>query len=170
MSWAHRRLVEPVLGQLRQGVTPDKLAWSLALGIGLGIFPVLGTTTVLCATVALGLRLNQPAIQLVNYLVYPLQLLLLIPFLQAGQWLFGRPPLPLTLAQLQAELAALGVLAVLSRYAVATLRAVMAWALVAPPLIFTLRLVLRPLIARLPIGRAAAGRLAEGGRKPDAPP
>ncbi|HLW74805.1 MAG TPA: DUF2062 domain-containing protein, partial [Gammaproteobacteria bacterium] len=33
----------------------------------------------------------------------PLQLLLLIPFVQAGQWLFRLPPLPLSVSQIVAE-------------------------------------------------------------------
>jgi uncharacterized protein (DUF2062 family) len=143
-----RRLVDPLLGQLKQGVTPEKLAWSLALGLGLGCFPVLGTTTLLCFLAGLAFRLNQPALQLVNYLAYPLQLGLLVPLLQAGQRLFGEAPLPLTLERLQAELRA-GVLPVLARYAGATARGVVVWALVAPPLVVALRYLLRPLLALL---------------------
>jgi len=37
------------------------------------------------------LRLNLPAIQLVNLVVYPLQLALLVPFLRAGAWLSIAP-------------------------------------------------------------------------------
>ena len=146
-----------MLGQLRQGVTPEKLAWSLALGIGLGCFPVLGATTGLCFLAGVALKLNQPAVQFVNYLSYPAQLLLIIPFMQAGQRLFGKAPLPLTLPQLQAELASLGGWEVIGRYAVASLRGVVVWMLVAPPTMFALRLVLRPALARLLIGRKHPG-------------
>ena len=66
-----RRLVRPIIELLSQGVTPEKLALSLALGITLGIFPALGSTTALCAIAALVLRLNLPAIQIVNYFMYP---------------------------------------------------------------------------------------------------
>jgi hypothetical protein len=38
----------------------------------LGVFPAPGCPTLLCALAALVLRLNPPAIQLVNYFVYPL--------------------------------------------------------------------------------------------------
>jgi len=61
----------------------------------LGIFPVLGTTTILCAVAALVLRLNLPAIQAVNYLVYPLQLVLLAPFYGVGSWLFKASSSPI---------------------------------------------------------------------------
>ena len=96
----HQRIAQPIVELLRQGVTPEKLALSLALGVALGIFPVLGTTTALCALAALMLRLNLPAIQIVNYFVYPLQIALLIPFFTLGEKLFGAPHLPLSAAQI----------------------------------------------------------------------
>ncbi len=85
---AHR-WVQPFIQLLRQGVSPEKIALTVALGIILGVTPVLGSTIVLCTLAALLLRLNLPAIQLVNGLVYPLQLILLIPFYKMGAWLFG---------------------------------------------------------------------------------
>jgi hypothetical protein len=48
----HRRVVAPIVALLTQGITPEKIALSLAFGIVLGIFPVLGSTTVLCAVAA----------------------------------------------------------------------------------------------------------------------
>ncbi len=63
----HRRVVAPIVALLTQEITPEKLALSLAFGIVLGIFPVLGSTTVLCAAAALVFGLNLPAIQLVNW-------------------------------------------------------------------------------------------------------
>ena len=63
--------MDPILELLRQGVTPEKIALSLAFGLGLGIFPVLGVSTILCTVAAIVLRLNLPAIQLVNYLAAP---------------------------------------------------------------------------------------------------
>lgn len=94
-SWWQRRVVAPVVAQLRQGITPAKVALTLALGGVLGIFPILGATTLLCGVAGVWLRLNQPLIQLVNYLVYPLQIVLLIPFYRAGERLFGAEPVPI---------------------------------------------------------------------------
>ena len=64
-SFSYRRLVRPILRLLRQGVTPEKIALSLALGAVLGVFPVLGSTTALCTLAAITLRLNLPAISCV---------------------------------------------------------------------------------------------------------
>ncbi len=81
-GWLRRKIVNPILDLLRQGITPEKIALSIALGLTLGVAPVLGSTSILCLLAAFVLGLNLPAIQLVNYLVYPLQLALLAPFFE----------------------------------------------------------------------------------------
>ena len=86
------RLVRPLLDLLRQGVTPEKIALSVTLGVMLGVFPVLGSTTALCALAAFAWQLSLPAIQIANYFVYPLQLALLIPFFRAGRAALPRAP------------------------------------------------------------------------------
>src|ERR1700679_2600498 len=84
----HRKLIQPFIDLLKQGVTPEKIALTVALGVSLGVTPVIGSTTMLCTLAAVSLRLNLPAILVVNGAVYPLQLILLVPFLRAGAWLF----------------------------------------------------------------------------------
>jgi uncharacterized protein (DUF2062 family) len=96
-----RRLVRPLLELLREGVTPEKLSLSIALGIVLGLIPVIGINTALCAVIALIWRLNLPAIQMVNYFVYPLQIVLLLPFFRVGEKLFGAPHLPARIEQVR---------------------------------------------------------------------
>jgi uncharacterized protein (DUF2062 family) len=164
-----RRVAGPVMAQLRQGATPDRLALSLALGVVLSAIPVLGFTAVLCVGVAAALRLNQPAILAANYAATPVQAALYIPFFHAGAWLFGAPPVSFSLAQVRAELEA-GVWATVVRYWDANLRAVGAWALAAPLAAAALFLVLRALLRRLPlpIAPAPAAPAAPPGAGPDA--
>jgi len=147
-----RRIVEPLLGQLRQGITPARLALTLALGLALGAFPVLGVTTVLCAAAGLALRLNQPAIQVANYLAYPLQLALFVPFFQAGAWLLGADPVSFSLSQVRAEIAA-DAWGAVGRYWEANLRAVAAWAVAAPPFVALAYLGLKRALGLLPLPR-----------------
>lgn len=120
-----------IIDLLRQGVTPEKLALSLALGVVLGLFPVLGTTTALCAIAALVLRLNLPAIQLVNYVVYPAQIALLVPFFRLGEWIFRAPRLPLSITQAVAMFRANYWHAMRFLW-VSMCHAVVAWCLLAP--------------------------------------
>jgi uncharacterized protein (DUF2062 family) len=142
-----RRIARPILELLRQGVTPEKMALSLALGVALGVFPVLGTTTALCALVAFVWRLNLPAIQIVNYFVYPLQMALLIPFFRAGEKLFGAPHLPLSVSQIVAAVHASFWGA--TRFLWTTIwHAAVAWCLVAPMFVAISYVVLVPLLRR----------------------
>ena len=127
----HRRLARPILDLLRQGVSPEKIALSLTLGVALGVFPVLGSTTALCALAALVLRLNLPAIQIVNYFVYPLQLGLLIPFFRLGERLFRAPHLPLSVSQIYAMMHANMWSAIRSLWTT-TWHAIIVWCLAAP--------------------------------------
>jgi uncharacterized protein (DUF2062 family) len=92
--------VIPIGDLLRQGITPEKVALSIALGVVVGVFPMLGTTTLLCAGVAIPLRLNLPAIQLVNFLIYPMQLILFLPLLRAGSRLANASPVTMSLKQI----------------------------------------------------------------------
>ncbi len=82
------KILTYVKSMLKEGMRPRQVALCIALGVSLGIFPVLGTTTLLCTITALALRLNMPAIQVANYMVYPLQIVLLAPFYGIGSWLF----------------------------------------------------------------------------------
>ena len=69
---------------LRKGVSPRRLALTLALGFVLGCIPVLGIPTALCAMVALLFRLNLPAIQAANYAAMPFQVALIVPLARLG--------------------------------------------------------------------------------------
>jgi uncharacterized protein (DUF2062 family) len=143
-----RRMAQPIIELLRQGVTPEKMALSLVLGVALGVFPVLGTTTALCALAALILRLNLPAIQIVNYFVYPLQIALLIPFFRMGEKLFGAPHLPLSVGQILAAVHASFWGA--TRFLWSTIwHAVVAWCFLAPVFVALAYVVLVVLLRRL---------------------
>ena len=150
-----RRVVAPIRAQLTQGITPDKIALTLALGAVLGVFPLLGLSTPLCAAVGIGLRLNQPVIQLVNYLAYPAQLLLLIPFYRAGERLYGAAPVPIAdVAGLVARFEA-GPWQFVLDYGQVALYGITVWCLVAPPLAFLGYRALRPALEALARRRAA---------------
>jgi len=75
-------------------MSPEAVASIVALGVVLGVFPAPLCPTLLCALAALVLRLNPPAIQVVNYLVYPLQIALAPPFVCLGGRLFHTAPGP----------------------------------------------------------------------------
>jgi uncharacterized protein (DUF2062 family) len=80
---------------LRAGLTPEKLAWSLAAGVVVGVNPLLGSTTLLAIAVAAAFRLNVVASQLSNHAMYPLELALFPVFVKMGSMLFATERLPL---------------------------------------------------------------------------
>lgn len=146
-----RKVVDPIFKLLKQGISPEKIALCMAIGIVISIFPVIGVTTLLCAGAAIALHLNLPAMQIVNYLAYPLQIALLIPFFQFGAWLFGMDPLPLSADDLIAMFKA-DFWGAINELWGTTLRAIVAWGLICLPTAAALYYTLRPIIRKMAPG------------------
>lgn len=156
-----RRLVRPLLELLRQGVAPEKLSLSIALGVVLGLIPVIGVNTALCAAVALVWRLNLPAIQLVNYFVYPLQLALLLPFFRAGEKLFGgQQHLPVRVEQIR-EMIRTNLWEGMRLLWTSTWHAVVVWAIGAPFVAMLVYALLLPAFRRVMKKTHVAGSAGE---------
>ena len=151
-NWWQRRIAGPVRQQLTQGITPDKISLTLALGFTLGIFPILGSGFLLCGLAAWALKLNQPIIQGTGTLAYPLQLVLLLPFYRAGESLFSAPAIPLSIPQLLSRFFE-DTPRFLQEYGMTGVRGIFVWSLLAPvgwaALYFSLRPLLRRWAARL---------------------
>lgn len=90
-SWIESRK-QQTAGWLRTGISPRRLALTLALGFAIGCLPIVGIPTALCLMVAIALRLNVPAIQAANYAAMPVQLALMVPFVRLGRWMFTSGP------------------------------------------------------------------------------
>ncbi len=95
------RVLYPLLRLLRGGVTPRRLAWSLALGVVVGINPSVGLTTIVVIGLAWCFGLNQVATQIGVHAVAPFHLLLILPFIQLGVHLFHTRRLPMSLKQME---------------------------------------------------------------------
>ena len=121
--------------QLRQGLHPRQLALALAVGVTIGVLPVIWGTSAICCLLAYGLRLNQAIVQLANYLVFPLQILLFIPYLQGGEKLFSTSLLPISTA-LCFEQIHTTPWAFLQQFGQVNLQAAVAW-LMTTPLLFS---------------------------------
>jgi uncharacterized protein (DUF2062 family) len=140
---------------LRQGVSPDRLALTLALGFAIGCIPVLGAPTLLCAGLALALRLNLPAIQAANYVAMPLQLLLIAPFLRLGGWLLDLKSNPILGAAASPHLPFTHAVAQLAALAG---QATLAWFLFALPAVVILTGPLAAMLRRVPALATEAGK------------
>ncbi|MDW7690542.1 DUF2062 domain-containing protein [Flammeovirgaceae bacterium SG7u.132] len=128
--------IQAIIGFLRQGISPKKLALSVAIGIALGFFPFLGLTTVFSALAAITLRLNMPTIQLVNYLMYPIQIALYIPLISLGDFMFDAAPFPFTLGQIFEQLEK-DLFGTINTLWLANLRGILAWLIFSFPVGFS---------------------------------
>ncbi|HLH16075.1 MAG TPA: DUF2062 domain-containing protein [Bryobacteraceae bacterium] len=80
------------LRAMLNGLSAEEAARIVAVGFVLGTVPVYGLPTLLCAGAALVLRLNLPALQIVNQLIVPVQLALLLPMVRVGAAVAGARP------------------------------------------------------------------------------
>ena len=141
---------------LSQGISPLRLALTLALGFAIGCIPVVGIPTVLCAALALALRLNLPAIQAANYVAMPLQLALIVPFVRLGgritAWTVFAPSTRFLVPRTFEHLSALNLAARMSGLAG---QALLAWLIAAVPAVLLMTLALNLMLRRIPILRNA---------------
>lgn len=140
------------MAQLRAGLSPQRVTLAVTLGVVIGVFPVPGTTTLLCVIAAAAFRLNHVVIQAVNYAVYPAFFVLVIPFVRAGAWLFGTDARALTVAGIRASFAQ-GYVAFAQQLGSHFMHAAVAWVLLAPVAALLVWMAIRPIVARTALSR-----------------
>jgi uncharacterized protein (DUF2062 family) len=132
---------------LLRGISPRKLALTVTLGLIIGILPLVWGTSIICAILALLFGLNQAGIQAANYLAYPVQILLFLPFYRVGAWIFpGGPPLAsdISLAGLARNWSGH-----LHSMAIATCKALAVWSCLAPPAAVLIYFILLRIFSRM---------------------
>lgn len=97
-SWINRKIIDPLFQIIKKGAEPKQLAFSTALGITLGLFPICGVTVFLCgmAIAILRTRCHAPSVMLANFIATPIELSLVVPFLRLGEVISGGPHFTLT--------------------------------------------------------------------------
>ena len=148
--WWKRWFINPVLKQLTQGISADKLAWTIAIGCAAGVFPIMGMTTVVAFIAAAILGLNQPVIQVVCHALYPAHLALIIPFIKLGQWILGSDPITGSIPTLLKEFFS-SPWQFAQDYWLAALQGIIAWAIIAIPLALLARIIILPILRRTAI-------------------
>ena len=157
-SFWRRRVSGPVLALLTQGVTPDRIALTLAVGTACSLLPFLGFTWLMNLGVGLALRLNQPILQTLNQVLGPLQIALILVYVRVGERIWGASEMPLSVGLIVKSFKD-DTWGFLQRFGWTGVHAATAWALSVPLIVagmyFGLRPVLRRMAARNP---AAVGR------------
>ena len=161
---------DPIVAQLTQGITPEKIALTIAVGSALALYPMLGVTSLFCFIAGVALRLNQPIIQVINYLCFPIHLTTIYYCWRWGDRLFGTPRPRMRVretAELMWDLLWNDPSQLFHRFGLTLYHATVVWALIAPVWIvliyYTSRTTLRE-IARIraeAAAKAAAVKVSE---------
>ena len=142
------KIFRPVLDLLKSGVGPEQLALACSFGIVVGIIPLPGSTTLICILLAYLFRLNLPALQLVNYAMFPLQLLFFIPFFKAGGFFFEPLRIPDSFTQL-GEMMKLDFWGTIELFWFANLQALLVWLILSIPSFFVLNFTFRRAFSKM---------------------
>lgn len=137
---------------LRQGVSPQRLALTLALGFAIGCIPVVGVPTALCTLLALALGLNMPAMQAANYVMTPVQVALIVPFVHLGMRMFAFGPRTGINAHALLHASPLVVISLMGGLAA---QAILAWLVLAIPAVALMTVMLTFLLRRVPVVASA---------------
>ena len=154
MSRSLTAMRQKVEAWMQTGISPRRLALTLALGFAIGCIPMFGIPTALCMVLALLLRLNIPAIQAANYAAMPLQVALIFPFVRLGGWMFAtgaQPSLSTGLKLHESPMKLIWASGSIAGEALA------AWLVIAIPTVAVMTLALTPLLRKVPALSAESG-------------
>ncbi len=87
-KWS-KKITQKINVILNQGLTPYQLALSLVLSLVISLFPVIGLTTLVVTFIAAYLKLNFPIMITLAYIMEPIKLFLIIPFIKLGAKIFN---------------------------------------------------------------------------------
>lgn len=148
-SFWKRRLGDPVRALLTQGVTPDKLAATFAIGTAVSLFPFLGTNTAFNLGVGLWFRMNHPLLQTINYLITPLHLVMILVYVRAGEIIWRSQADKFSVLDVIRTFRDDTLADFFHRFGWAGIHAFTAWAVSVPFIVAGLYYSLRPLMRRL---------------------
>lgn len=146
-AWLKQKVSEPLLALLTRGLSPQDLSLAVVVSLGLGINPIIGSTSLLCLVAGRLFRLNHLVMQTVNYLAYPLQFLLLVPFVRLGETVVGAEALPLSPSLLIEEFQR-SFWGFVAKFGMAYVHGLLGWVLVVPVTCFGLYFLLTRLFRR----------------------
>ena len=90
-KWNFRALKTKTIALFKQGLTPIELTQSILVAALFSIIPFFGVTTILLTAFSLTRKLNLPIMIAISYLAWPLQILMIIPFINIGEYFFSVP-------------------------------------------------------------------------------
>jgi len=147
-DWLRRKVRDPLLAELRQGATPEAVSAAVTVTLAIAINPFIGTTTLGCLVAGRLFRLNQVVMQVINHSAFPLQILLIVPFVRLGETLSGARHFALTPEAIIGEFNR-SIPDFLEKFWLTGLHGLIGWAVTVPLACWLLHLILRRTFHRL---------------------
>ncbi|MBU2527354.1 MAG: DUF2062 domain-containing protein [Bacteroidetes bacterium] len=144
-----KKFIQKIKKLLKQGMSSKTLAVSLSFGLVFSLIPLPWASTLLISFIGLRLRWNIPLLLLLSYVVFPLQLFLLIPFINFGRWMTGLGTFDLTVEHLSMILES-GWLFFIRALGLQLVFALFGWLVVSVPTFLASWLLLRRLLKKWP--------------------
>lgn len=86
-----KSLIAKITILFKQGLTPKELSKSIIVSGLISTIPILGVSTFMITALSLKTKLNLPVMIALSYLMWPIQVLMIIPFIRLGQFIFSAP-------------------------------------------------------------------------------
>ena len=80
-----------IIALFKQGLTPIELTQSIIVSSLISIIPILGLTTLLLTALSLKRNLNLPIMIAQSFIMWPVQIVMIIPFINIGEFIFSIP-------------------------------------------------------------------------------
>jgi len=85
----YKALKNQVVELIQDGLSPERIALAITLACCFALIPLPFTNTLLLFVLAVILRLNHVMVQTINYILFPFQVLLYLPFYKLGTLITG---------------------------------------------------------------------------------
>lgn len=80
-----------IISLFKQGLTPIELTQSIIVSGLISTIPILGVSTFLLTALSLKRKLNLPIMIAQSYIMWPIQVIMIIPFINIGEFIFSVP-------------------------------------------------------------------------------
>lgn len=78
-----------IIALFKQGLSAKEVAQSILVAALISIIPILGVSTFLISILSIKWKLNLPIMIALSYVMWPVQIVLIIPFISIGAAVFG---------------------------------------------------------------------------------
>jgi uncharacterized protein (DUF2062 family) len=135
------RILETLLNKIlipfrlipEEGLSAEKLAFSVTLGLIAGMFPVIGATTILSIMLTIIFRQNILVVQSVQWIMALAQVLLIVPFMQFGAYILNQRAIHISIEQILLAFQP-GILEGIKTIGIFHLYAILTWTLLSIPI------------------------------------